>query len=124
MGGVHLLENRARIGMLVCQNRSAQCSDDRLVIRSSTRKQPHRHSREAVQRRYRLTLEGLATEGSYESWELGQVRQPLWVEPTLDSIGDDGRHQCCDQFGLAGLACRFDRQRTHARNPKSETTSN
>src|SRR5581483_9485591 len=61
--------------------------------------------------------EGLATEGSYESRELGQVCRRLWIEPSLDRIGDEGRHQCRDHFGLIGPVYRFDRQRPHARNP-------
>ena len=47
-----------------------------------------------------------------------QVRQRLWVEPPLDWIGDERRHQRGDHPGLIGLGHRFDRQGTHARNPK------
>ena len=60
------------------------------------------------------------TEGTYERWEMRQVRQGLWVKLSLDWIRDERGHQRRDYPGLIGLGDRFDRQRTHARDPTSQ----
>ena len=89
MGGVHLLEDRKRVGVLVWRNRFAQGGDDGVTVRFHTRRQPHRHRRELVHASHRFALERRAPKGSYERRKLSEVLERFRVKPSLDRIRDE-----------------------------------
>ena len=117
MSRIHLLEHRERIGLLLGGDGLAQDHHDRICVGFSPRRDPDRHRRKVPEADHCFALEAAAAERCHEPCEMRQVQQRMREESSLNRIGNERRHQSCDDFGLVALVQRCDRRWIHAENP-------